>query len=100
MPVSARGVEQAIPRISTLDWGGKTPRRESERKRKILFNAEPRSLSAESARPPQSRAGSPTPLAGRHATVLLLDHFQGQKQHKLTTSQGGENGGFTQAVSP
>jgi hypothetical protein len=26
MPVSARSVEQAIPRASTLDWGGKTCR--------------------------------------------------------------------------
>jgi hypothetical protein len=100
MPVSAGCVEQAIPRVSTLDWGGKTPRRESERKGKVLFNAEPRSLSAESTRPPQSRAGSPTHSADRNATVLLVDHSQGQKQHELTLCQGGENCGFTHAVSP
>jgi hypothetical protein len=100
MPVSAGGVEQAIPRVSTLDWGGKTPRRESERKGKVLFNAEPRSLSAEGARPPQSRGGSPTHPADRNVTVLLVDHSQGQKQHELALCQGRENCGFTHAVSP
>jgi hypothetical protein len=61
MPVSARGVEQAIPRGSALDWGGKTPRRESERKRKMLFNAGPRSLSAEALAHPSQGRDRPRP---------------------------------------
>jgi hypothetical protein len=91
MPVSARCVEQAIPSVATLDWGGKTPRRQSERKSKMLSHAGPRSLSAHSARPPQSRAGSPTHLAGRTATVVVVNHSQGKKKaHTARLSRWGE----------
>src|SRR5215471_15927787 len=44
-----------------------------------LFNAGPRSLSAPSAHPPQSRAGSPTRLADRKALVVLATHVSGPK---------------------
>ena len=38
-----------------------------------LFNAGPRSLSAPRVSPPQSRAVSPTRLAGRNGTKLLVN---------------------------
>src|SRR5215469_472851 len=64
-----------------------------------LFNAGPRSLSAPSAHPPQSRAGSPTRLAGRNGTTLWCMLFQSQKRHKLTTYQGGANRANARALS-
>lgn len=79
MPVSARCVEQAIPPLTGV---GRLAERERAEEKDAL-NAGPRSLSAHSARPPQSRAGSPTHLAGRTAMVLLVNHSQGQKTAQI-----------------
>jgi len=57
-----------------------------------LFNAGPRSLSARSFHPPQSRAGSPTRLADRKEPVVLAKHVSGPKTahtHPASRRVGG-----------
>jgi hypothetical protein len=67
----ARNAEQAMPPGPTLDWVGRL--QERERPATVtLINAEPRSLSARSARPPKSRAASPAFLACRNVKRELL----------------------------
>jgi hypothetical protein len=51
-----------MPKELTLDRVGRLAERERAGTT-TLINAEPRSLSARSARPPKSRAASPAPLA-------------------------------------
>jgi hypothetical protein len=55
MPVSARCVEQAIPRVSTLDWGGKTRRARASGRERCSQCRTPLALGAQR---------SPTPVKG------------------------------------
>ena len=72
----ARGAEQAMPPGPTLDGVGRLAERERPGT-VTLINAEPRSLSARSAHPPQSRAASSAPLARRNVGVDLRGMTKG-----------------------
>jgi hypothetical protein len=88
MPVPARSVEQAIPRAATLDRGGKTARRESEREMVTLFNAGPRSLSAPSAHPPGQGWDRPRAWLTERNWWCWPSTSQDQKQRTLILRQG------------
>src|SRR5579875_2608485 len=66
----------------------------------VVGNAGPRSLSAPSAHPPQSRAGSPTRLADRKEPVVLTKHVSGPKTAHTHPASRRVSGAKPRIISP